>query len=625
MPEQIFLPAPVGDGFSGDVHAISALTPNLFGANQATGWCGRDAKNNAEVNIFQRYDISAILLGSRINGAGIRFTTNAAADGAGSMKLGALRDDSPSDPAIPVDRIWHTYGFHYSILDPLDRTVYFNSHYYPPPQFQVSWLPHATKNNQLNIQANRIMLNTFLANNTFTWTAGTPGAGTTVIIGNGVTGVTQDDFTNLAIFVVVLRNNLNQRIIGFTWDSQNVGNGINRLRMYMSSTGTDANKPALIVDWDENPPDITSTAVTVGTEQLLYVYDANGTIWTLGDQAAGTADDVVWSFDTAVPAGMTIDSDTGLIEWPVAVGQAGNHAITIRFTNAAPLSDTQSFTILVPPVFLSGDASVIRGDVLGHQVTVTNFVGCTFSLLSAPAGMTINATTGLLTWPTGGIALGPYSVNIQATYELGNASDQFITVTVLPPLPVAPPDEQTIINAALVLLGEMTVVLREGTTTARLMQDRFGEVRDALLREHPWNFAIRRVLLPENAVPPVYGRDHAYPLPGDFIRLLEVEDINYVGHEIEGNQIVTDLGAPLKVTYVSRVTNPADFDRKFWHCLEAALAVDVCEVITGSSGKLEYVLGVLRDRLEAARTADGQENPPAKIATVWQRARGREH
>jgi beta-lactam-binding protein with PASTA domain len=50
------------------------------------------------------------------------------------------------------------------------------------------------------------------------------------------------------------------------------------------------------------------------------------------------------------PAGMTVETATGLISWTPTVMQIGNHPATVRVTDAAGLFATQSFTLTVAPV-----------------------------------------------------------------------------------------------------------------------------------------------------------------------------------------------------------------------------------------------------------------------------------
>lgn len=117
-------------------------------------------------------------------------------------------------------------------------------------------------------------------------------------------------------------------------------------------------------------PTITSTAPTAGVVSLLYTY-----------QAAATDPDpcetLAWSLDVA-PAGMTINSATGLIQWTPSAAQTGNQNVTVRARDFSGASSTQSFIINVgppdntPPVVAI--ASPAAGSTLSADVPVIGSV-----------------------------------------------------------------------------------------------------------------------------------------------------------------------------------------------------------------------------------------------------------
>ncbi len=86
-------------------------------------------------------------------------------------------------------------------------------------------------------------------------------------------------------------------------------------------------------------PTITSVPVTDATENELYTYDVDAMDPDIGDT-------LTYSLDNA-PAGMTIDSATGLIQWTPAGGQIGDNNVLVRVQDAGGLFATQSYTITV--------------------------------------------------------------------------------------------------------------------------------------------------------------------------------------------------------------------------------------------------------------------------------------
>jgi hypothetical protein len=82
-------------------------------------------------------------------------------------------------------------------------------------------------------------------------------------------------------------------------------------------------------------PTITSTPVTTGVINTAYSYDVNAT----GDPAP------YYAFVGTPPAGMTINGETGVINWLPT--QTGSYPVTVRAANSVDPDATQSFTIVV--------------------------------------------------------------------------------------------------------------------------------------------------------------------------------------------------------------------------------------------------------------------------------------
>jgi len=88
------------------------------------------------------------------------------------------------------------------------------------------------------------------------------------------------------------------------------------------------------------PPVITSTPVTIATVGELYSYDVDASGYPPPTYAL-----------TTYPSGMTIDPNTGLIEW--TPGAAGEFNVDVKASNGQPPDVNQGFTITVtaaPPI-----------------------------------------------------------------------------------------------------------------------------------------------------------------------------------------------------------------------------------------------------------------------------------
>ncbi|MGB5603926.1 MAG: Ig-like domain-containing protein [Gammaproteobacteria bacterium] len=185
-----------------------------------------------------------------------------------------------------------------------------------------------------------------------------------------------------------------------------------------------------------DPPSITSTPVTTATTAVLYSYDVEATDVDLGD----TPPDVLSFSLTLGPAGMTIDAATGLIEWtPTVQDNAASYDVTVVVTDSALAIDTQNYTIVntlvnvAPTITTTPVTTATAGQAYSYDVDATDpDLGDTqtYSLDVSPAGMTIDAATGVIDWTPTMAQLGDNAVTVTVTDFNGLPAEQTYTVTV---------------------------------------------------------------------------------------------------------------------------------------------------------------------------------------------------
>jgi hypothetical protein len=185
-----------------------------------------------------------------------------------------------------------------------------------------------------------------------------------------------------------------------------------------------------------------------------------------------------------------------------------------------------------------------------------------------------------------------------------------------------------IVNRALVLIGEpQLTTLDDDTKTGRLARDDYDATRRAVLRDHYWNFAVRRVSIAASSTAPEWGFSLAYPLPADYLRIIEVYggDTNawkIEGSDTDGRVIVTDLESPIDVRYITDHTNVERMDVLFREALSARLAMDWAMSITKAATVQERMTALYMEKMREARAVDGQEGTPDEwIASDWINAR----
>jgi hypothetical protein len=181
--------------------------------------------------------------------------------------------------------------------------------------------------------------------------------------------------------------------------------------------------------------------------------------------------------------------------------------------------------------------------------------------------------------------------------------------------------EVEICNNALIKLGASRIVaLTEDSKNARLCNQIYDQTRDAVLRDHFWNFAMKRVELAELTSTPSFQFDVEYQLPADCLRVLRMEDTDMT-FKVEGRKLLTNESTA-KILYISRVSDPNEFDALFIEAFSARLAWELCYAITENNTLLQLTQAAYRDKISEARTADAQEGTPDNLeATLWTESR----
>ncbi|MCB1852888.1 MAG: PKD domain-containing protein, partial [Gammaproteobacteria bacterium] len=106
---------------------------------------------------------------------------------------------------------------------------------------------------------------------------------------------------------------------------------------------TDTDHFTVAVGGLNRPPVIVSHPVIGAAELVAYRYQVQ-----VEDPELVFGDKMSYALTTA-PTGMTIDPDTGVIDWTPPAGAARRHDVTLQVTDSGGLSDSQSYTIAIGP------------------------------------------------------------------------------------------------------------------------------------------------------------------------------------------------------------------------------------------------------------------------------------
>jgi hypothetical protein len=184
-------------------------------------------------------------------------------------------------------------------------------------------------------------------------------------------------------------------------------------------------------------------------------------------------------------------------------------------------------------------------------------------------------------------------------------------------------------NIALSRLGNGLQIsaLTENTKAARFCNLNYATCRDAALRSHPWNFAIRRAVLAQDATAPAFEFSYRYPLPADpdyclkIIRTSMEADGYPDDYRIEGRYLLSNEGT-VSIEYIARITDVAQYDSQFVDVLAQRLAAELCAPLTENATMTKTLWDIYKTKLPESRTSDAQEGSPRDfVADVWISAR----
>lgn len=172
----------------------------------------------------------------------------------------------------------------------------------------------------------------------------------------------------------------------------------------------------------------------------------------------------------------------------------------------------------------------------------------------------------------------------------------------------------SICSNALLMLGSQTINdFNEPLDRAKLASNLYPTIRDDLLRTHPWNCTIKRVLLAPDATPPAFGYANQFELPADFLRVLEVGQAGIqIDYLVEGRSILADAtSVQLRYVYLNEVENT--WDANLVALLTLGMAAAMAYPITQSAALQASFEQKLAMAKKVARAVDGQEDPPQTL------------
>ncbi len=197
------------------------------------------------------------------------------------------------------------------------------------------------------------------------------------------------------------------------------------------------------------------------------ITSANNTEFTEG--AAGTftvtatgTPAPTFALTGSLPSGVTLDASTGVLSGTPAAGTNGTYPLTITASNEVQPNATQSFTLTVvihPTITSANNAVFTEGAAGTFTFTVTGTPAPTLALTgSLPSGVTLDASTGVLSGTAAAGTHGAYSLIVTVSNGILPVATQSFSLAVV-----------TASTTALLVEEATSVVDTDNTNIANLM------------------------------------------------------------------------------------------------------------------------------------------------------------
>ena len=177
--------------------------------------------------------------------------------------------------------------------------------------------------------------------------------------------------------------------------------------------------------------------------------------------------------------------------------------------------------------------------------------------------------------------------------------------------------EVDIINSAMNMIGSSNIIARdEDSKAARVSNQRYDSIRDAVLRAHPWNCAVTRRSLAPDSETPAFDWDFQFTLPADpyCLRVLRLDYLD-IEFRVEGRKIVSNESS-INLIYIARVTDPNEYDTLLQESIAARLAADVSFTLSQSTSLTQNMFNLYESKLKEARFVDATEGTPGAVLGV---------
>ncbi|MCK4639954.1 MAG: tandem-95 repeat protein [Candidatus Marinimicrobia bacterium] len=185
-----------------------------------------------------------------------------------------------------------------------------------------------------------------------------------------------------------------------------------------------------------DPPEITTTELPDAIEDQEYSFEIEAS-----DVDLIYGDNLTYSL-SVYPEGMTLNDTSGKISWFPDNDDVGDTTVTVVVTDDSSATDTQTFSLHVNN---TNDAPVIVTTLIDDAVEDQEYIfiieatdpdipygdHLTYSITVCPEGITINSTTGVISWLPDNNDVGDTILTVLVTDDSSATNEKSFTLTII--------------------------------------------------------------------------------------------------------------------------------------------------------------------------------------------------
>lgn len=233
-----------------------------------------------------------------------------------------------------------------------------------------------------------------------------------------------DDIVTLSLDTFPTGMTISGNVISWTPVNSQVGNNRVVIRATDNHGAFTRQSYTVSVLNTNDPPVITSTPPTAATQNMQYSYQIVAIDVDVGDA-------LTYSLATN-PTGMTVSS-TGLVTWTPNSSQVSTHNVKVYVRDASMAADSQSWTITVTNVNDAPEITTLSLDTAYEDIAYIDTLKAVdpdgnavfWFLLEGPDSLTVNLTTGVISWTPRYEHAGNNTVKVRATDGILNDTATF--------------------------------------------------------------------------------------------------------------------------------------------------------------------------------------------------------